>query len=129
MSRVIPPFLPSHLSVFSFPPTPLLFIHLLPSAAHSRFCRDLSSLPLFLLAPDACEGPRVSLVGGWGGDPGGGWQQGRAGAHPSPGWQSCFPKDRHSKGEPDQVIAAQEKAFFTTDTEEGDRGWAVLMPR
>lgn len=76
VSRVIPPFLPFHLSIFSFPPTPRLFIHLLPSVANSRFRRDLSSLPLFPLAPDPCEGTRMSLVGGQGGDPGGRWQQG-----------------------------------------------------
>lgn len=37
------------------------------------------------------------------------------------GRRCCFPKDRHSKGEPNQVIAGEEEAFFTTDMEEGDR--------
>lgn len=36
---------------------------------------------------------------------------------------SCcrFPKDRHSRGEPSQVIAGEQEAFFTTDMEEGNR--------
>lgn len=37
------------------------------------------------------------------------------------GGRSRFPKDRHSKGEPNLVIAGKEEAFFTTDMEEGDR--------
>lgn len=36
------------------------------------------------------------------------------------GGRCRFPEDQHSKGEPNQVIAGEQEAFFTTDMEEGD---------